>query len=336
MKLLVLTSLLFSLFTIQQNANPTFKLTGKTSGIADGTQLFITNLETDETLDSVMITDNAFIFKTTLETSSPIRVLLYTTGLKHYKYLWLENKPMTFDASESDFRNAKIEGSETQKLSSMLNEKTKDLKDIEREKIEQDFVKQNPNSIVSVSLLSGYATTWGKQKTIELFETLSDENKNSNYGKKVVQYIKLNKDLQIDDEFVDIEMPDTLGNLKKLSDFKGKVVLLEFWGSWCHGCRQEHPNLVKTYQKYNDKGFDIFAVAMEKNKSNWIAAIKKDELTWTNVSEVNGEDYSARLIYGISEYPSSFLIDQNGKIVAKNLKGKALSKKIKQMLASKK
>lgn len=243
---------------------------------------------------------------------------------------------MTFDASESNFKNAKIEGSETQNLNQILQEKKEDLEDAELEKVEQDFIKQYPNSILSASLLSIYSTTWGKKKTIELFETLSDENKNSNYGQKIAQFIELNKELQIGDDFVDIEMPDTLGNLKKISDIKGKVVLLEFWGSWCYGCRQEHPNLVKTYQKYKDEGFEVFAIAEEFDEEDWIKAIKKDKLTWVNVSEVNGDDYPAKLIYGINVYPSNFLIGENGKIIAQNLKGKELDEKLAELLSSKK
>jgi len=332
MKLLFIISTLFSLFIIHQNPTSSFELSGKTSGMEDRTKLFLIKQEADEMLDSVIVKDNAFVFNTKIE-SFPTRVLLLTEDYRQYKFIWLENNKMTFDASESDFVNAKIEGSETQQLSFMLDEQTKDLEEPERMKIEQDFVKQYPDCVISVSLLEIYATTWGKQKTAELFELFSDENKNSSYGKKVAEFIELNKSLQIGDEFVDIEMPDTQGNLKKLSDLKGKVILLQFWGSWCRGCRQENPNLVKTYQKYKDMGFEIFAVAMEKDKSKWIEAIKKDELTWTNVSEINGEDYSARLIYGISEYPSNFLIDQNGIIVAQNLRGEQLDKEIKQTLS---
>lgn len=335
MKSLTLTSILLYFFAIQQNENPSFTLVGKTNEIANGTQLFIKNTVTGEALDSVVITDNTFTFKTKLATS-PIKLLLHTKDLKHYKFIWAENNPMTFDASESNFKNAKIVGSETQNLNHILHEKTEDLEDAELEKVEQDFIKQYPNSILSASLLSTYSATWGKKKTVELFETLSDENKNSNYGQEIVQFIELNKELQIGDDFVDIEMPDTLGNLKKISDIKGKVVLLEFWGSWCYGCRQEHPNLVKTYQKYKDEGFEVFAIAEEFDKANWIKAIKKDKLTWINVSEVNGDDYPAKLIYGINVYPSNFLIDKKGKIVALNLKGKELDEKLAELLSSNK
>ena len=127
-------------------------------------------------------------------------------------------------------------------------------------------------------------------------------------------------------------MKDTNGKARKLSDFNGKVVLLEFWASNCVPCRQENPNLVKTYEKYRPKGFEIFAVSQDITKTSWLKAIEKDKLPWLQVSDLKGRDNSASLIYGINAIPDNFLIDQNGIIIARYLRGEKLNDKLDELL----
>src|SRR5690606_206465 len=197
---------------------------------------------------------------------------------------------------------------------------------------EFDFVKEYPNSIVSAHILSVYSTTWGKAKTMELFDLLSKENKESEYGQKIKRYIELNKDPKIGDQFVDFEMESQDGTLKKLSDVKGKVVLLEFWASWCGPCREENPHLVSTYERYQPKGFEIFAVSLDDSQESWINAIEKDRLNWTHVSDLKGSGNEASLIYGVNGIPANFLIAESGEIVGRNLRGEELNQKLAEIL----
>ena len=130
----------------------------------------------------------------------------------------------------------------------------------------------------------------------------------------------------------DLAFPDPDGNIRKLSDLRGKVVLLDFWASWCRPCRGENPHVVAMYQKYHDKGFEVFSVSLDRDKESWKKAIAADGLVWPNhVSDLKYWSSEAARIYGVSSIPSTYLLDQNGRIIAKNLRGEALSNALKQL-----
>lgn len=129
----------------------------------------------------------------------------------------------------------------------------------------------------------------------------------------------------------DIALPDPSGQTKKLSALRGKIVLLDFWAGWCAPCRRENPNLVKVYQKYHDKGFEIYQVSLDKSKPSWQEAIKQDRLNWIQVSDLKFWGSPVVQLYGIESIPSNFLLDRNGKIIAQNLRGAELDEKLDQL-----
>ena len=319
-----------SLLIISCNEKPKeeFLLNGKTKGFENGTTLYLDYKEVS--IDSVLIENNSFTFNTKLP-KSPVLAILKTKNFSNYRFLWLENNPMTFDATKSDFRNAIVTGSNEENLAQNLGKETESLPRDERLKKEMEFVSKNPNSIHSAYILSVYAITWGKQKTKELFDSFSPNNKATEYGNGIAKYIELYKNPKIGQKYVDFEMTDTNGETRRLSEFDGKLILLEFWASNCGPCRQENPILVKTYEKFKAKGFEVFAVSEDSNKENWLNAIKKDKLPWTQVSDLNRKN-TASLIYGINGIPDNFLIDQNGIIVGRNLRGEILNKRLKEIL----
>lgn len=130
----------------------------------------------------------------------------------------------------------------------------------------------------------------------------------------------------------EISLPDSSGNSRCLSSLKGKVVLLDFWASWCHPCRLYNPYNAKLYDRYKDKGFEIFAVSIDNRRQSWISAIQKDQLKYTLVNDTAGWRSKVTQRYNVHEIPATILIDKTGKVVAMNLSVDALEEKIKKML----
>jgi len=122
------------------------------------------------------------------------------------------------------------------------------------------------------------------------------------------------------------------GLTTSLSDFRGKYVLLDFWGSWCGPCRAENPDIIKAYKTYKEKNFEIISVSLDTKKQDWLDAIQKDGLPWLHVSDLKGWKNEVALMYGINAVPQMFLLDPNGVIIAKDLGGEDLAKKLEETI----
>jgi peroxiredoxin len=130
----------------------------------------------------------------------------------------------------------------------------------------------------------------------------------------------------------DFTLNDPAGNPVQLSSLRGKFVLIDFWASWCGPCRQENPNVVRMYDKFKDKGFSIYGVSLDKEANAWKAAIKKDNLTWLHGSDLKFWNSAVAQTYGVSAIPATYLLDKEGKVIAKNLRGAALEAKLAELL----
>ena len=132
----------------------------------------------------------------------------------------------------------------------------------------------------------------------------------------------------------EIALPSATGDTVRLSSMKGKVVLLDFWASWCPPCRSSNKELTKIYPKYKDKGFEIYAVSIDDDKSKWTKAIAKDKVSWTQVNDMGGWDAKTAVSWKIDAIPTSYLIDKDGKLIAMDLRGKDLEKTLNDIFGS--
>lgn len=310
---LLLTTLTHVIVSGQPSAK--FEIAGSVTGFADSTVLYL------EGFDSTLILYNRFYFAGALE--EKVRyVLLRTADYSDYKLFWLENAPITLKAEKGKFRDAVIKGSKTQDEQSKLDAAIKATGNEKEQHIL--FVRNHPYSPISIKILRVYAAEWGKDITEMLYRDIAQELKNTDDGRKISEFISLNQSIQVGDRYADFSQQNTAGEIVRLSDIQGKLVLLEFWGSWCMPCREGHPELVNIYNEFKSDGFEILGVASDSDRNKWLEAVRKDGLPWQNVSDLRGDQNRAALVYGIYYYPTNYLIDSKGVIIAKDLRGAAL------------
>ena len=198
-----------------------------------------------------------------------------------------------------------------------------------------ELLKQTPASLVLYNLLQD-ANLIDKDKNLDLFNVSLQKFKSSwpnySYTKELDAIVTKMKVTAIGQMAPEIALPNTDGQVVKLSSLRGKYVLIDFWAKWCGPCRRENPNVVKAYHRFKSKGFEVYGVSLDKNKEDWLKAIKEDGLVWTHVSDLKYFDNQAARDYNVSGIPLSILLDKEGRIIAKNLRGPALEKKLEEVL----
>ena len=326
-------------------------------------------------LDSTYVINNSFTFKGQTK-AEPFQLSIHTgyTGWygqppeSFYRMIfWVNNSTIYINDEIGNLKYAKISGSELQNDDYKLKEMDKSFlstydsinkeilklspadsvkRKILRKEFQQnyeasqqisiDFIKTHPKSIISAYNLNVYKSLWGREKAKDLFNLLDPQIQNTSYGKSVKEFIKLRYAIDIGDNFVDIDLQNLKGEFVKLSSLKGKYILLDFWASWCGPCRSENEGLLKLYNQYRKKGFEIYAVSLDDKKESWQQAVKDDKISWITVSDLKGSTKSeAAMIYEIAGIPKNYLIDKEGKIIAQDIRGEVLSKKMAGIFSAK-
>jgi peroxiredoxin len=355
--IIILSILLTSCKTEQ--ATDAYVVNGVVKNMPDSTKILLYLYpNTYAIADSTIVLNEKFQFKGKLERPRLATIRIIKTG--DSRIFWLENTSIGITGKMGDLNNSVITGSKTQEeaeillsrkdsifeemrlLGALVNEDNMDSLLIINEelefteaKINKRFIEEYPNSYESLFRLEfGTMQKLEPEETAEIFSKLNKKLKESDEGKAISDFIKVNKRPKIGEKFVDFEQNDTKGLPVRLSNIMGKYTLLEFWSSSCGPCRAFNPELVEEYNKYKDKGFAILNVSLDTDKEKWLKAIEKDSIYWDNVSDLKGFNNQAALIYGVDAIPENFLIDENGVVIARLLRGEKLKNKLKELFTN--
>lgn len=314
--------------------------------------------KTEVVVDSTIIIGEKFQFIGKVE--RPRLAMLRIESTRDNKMFWLENQRIDIEGEKGFFNSSKVIGSKTQKEAELLLERKdsifKEMKRIGRmvtdsnrdslfsiyEKMEdieiainKRFIKDYPSSYESLVRLNLSMEKLGGKEAGKLLFILSKELQLTEEAESIEHFIKLNKNPEVGEKYIDFEQNNSNGSAVKLSDMMGKYTLLEFWSSSCGPCRAENPKLVKQYELYKNKGFVIVGISLDSEKGKWLKAIEADSLPWENVSDLKGSNNEAAMIYGVRSLPDNFLIDENGEIIARYIRGDNLKKKLKELFEDK-
>ncbi|UGU14739.1 AhpC/TSA family protein [Sinomicrobium kalidii] len=231
--------------------------------------------------------------------------------------------------SDSITQQGKVEMTPEQRA--VMDKKWDEL-DKKSASITTDFIRKHTNSVASALIIQErYITYPNLEMADKLYNSLSPEVQESHYGKQLHASLATMKKTAVGNKAPDFTQPDREGNRVSLSDFRGQYVFLDFWASWCAPCRKENPNVLEAYKKYHEAGLEIVAVSLDDKKDKWEKAIEEDGLTWLHLSDLKGFKNEAAQEYGVQAIPQNFLIDPQGQIIGKNLRGEGLQEKLKEV-----
>ncbi|GAA4445798.1 TlpA disulfide reductase family protein [Nibrella saemangeumensis] len=341
-----------------------FTIIGRIEGLKDQTKLFLFDYDTQKDIDSTFSKNNQFVLRG--KRIEP-KQLAISTALPDYHavgFFWVDNDTVHLSGTLLQFKQAVLSGSKTedehrrykallvpfhQKRDSLtaLKRKLQYKDSVARREVENgfialetqtqaikiEFIKQSPDSYVSAEFLRLFTLTKDlpKSQIQSLYLGLSNRLQRSAIGQRIREYLELSQDLAIGNHYIDFTQFDLAGNPVKVSDYKGKYVLLEFWGSGCVPCRAENPQMVELYKKYHPQELEIIGISLDIDKDRWRKAVEQDQLPWPQLSDLKGAYNKGVLIYNVPAMPSNFLIDSNGIIIGRDLRREKLKDKLAEL-----
>jgi len=368
LSLLLIILISFSCDKKQEN----YTFTGTIDNVTDGTKLYLKFLSARKTkeLDTTLIQDGKFTFKGSV--SEPSLYLLFVDGLRGAIPFIAENKDLNFIIYKDSLADSRISGSKENELAmvfvehnktvrkrsqkinepyaearrnndtktlDIITDKRKELDDYNK-KFNVDFLNTNIDSAFGAFLLENSLTNKviSTKEASDLINKMSEETKNLAPIQRITKKLEAETASAVGSVAPNFSGPTPEGKELSLNDIKGKVTIIDFWAAWCGPCRKENPNVVNIYNKYHDKGLEIISVSLDgsprqkDSKKAWIKAIEKDNLTWHHISHLSYFDDPIAKQYHIQSIPATIILDSEGVIVAKNLRGMTLENKISELL----
>jgi peroxiredoxin len=361
----IINILLAILVLASCSSGPHYTVTGNIAG-SDSIMFYLLKRDGEKTItmDSVLSVKGSFRIKGGA-VDYPQMIQLVAGKTRKRMVFYLENSEITISGSMDSLYNAKVTGSKTQDEYIAFLESNKPLSNIyskiyqdyqvarkannpariaviekqadsiqtEMMKLQKKFVRDNPASYVTPSILAGVSVEMGPEELDSAITRLDTAIAALPQIQTLKERVGAMKVVSIGQKAPDFTMNDPSGKEVSLfSKIGPKLLLIDFWASWCNPCRQENPNVVRVYNEFHRKGFDILGVSLDQKKENWVKAISDDKLTWTHVSDLKYWDNAAARLYAVNSIPSNFLLDEKGIIIGRNLQGEDLYKKVKEIL----